>query len=131
EAARAEEALRAQREKAEELGKAKLAQAEAGRWSGRGGRIFDSLQALSEAAGIARSLKAPEEYRVKLRNEIIACLALPDLRRIKEWERYTPDRPGAALDPVSGRCTSSDAQGNISVRGMADDREVLHLRGPG
>jgi eukaryotic-like serine/threonine-protein kinase len=134
-ALRAEEEAKNNLEKAKqtehEKGKARLAQAEAGRWSGRAGRVFDSLQALAEAAQIARSVHAPAEHMLLLRNEAIACMALPDLRPIKEWEKYTPDTPGAALDPRSERYTTSDAQGNISIRRMADDREILHLNGPG
>jgi WD40 repeat protein/serine/threonine protein kinase/predicted Zn-dependent protease len=126
-----EAARQAERHRTEELGKAKLALAEAGRWSGRAGRLFDSLQALAEAARIARSLRAPPEHMLKLRNEAIACMALPDIRLIKEWERYTPDIAGAALDTRLQRYTRSDAQGNISIRGMADDREIMRLNGPG
>jgi serine/threonine protein kinase/WD40 repeat protein len=124
-------ARRADREKTEKLGQAKLAQAQAGRWSGRAGRVFDSLQALAEAARIARSLNLPREHLLKLRNEAIACLALPDLRPIKEWERFTPGRAGAALDPRGQRYTTSDDRGNITLRHMADGRTILRLPGPG
>ena len=34
---------------------------------------------------------------LKLRNEAIACMALTDLRPIKEWEKYTPDNPSKEL----------------------------------
>jgi hypothetical protein len=61
------------------LWQAKLAQAQAASWSGRAGRAFDSLKALAEAADIARTLQLPEENMLKLRNEAIACMALPDV----------------------------------------------------
>jgi WD40 repeat protein/tetratricopeptide (TPR) repeat protein len=124
-------ALRAEREGQQQLWRAKLAQAQAGRWSGRAGGYFAGMEALREAARIARSLKAPEKDLLALRNEVIACTALTDLRRIKEWERYTPGKPGAFLDPVGQRYTTSDDQGTIRIHRLADGRILFHLQGPG
>jgi serine/threonine protein kinase/WD40 repeat protein/tetratricopeptide (TPR) repeat protein len=131
-----QKALAAERAKTEKLWQAKLAQAQAGRWSGRAGRVFDSLQALAEAAQIARSVNAPEEYMVKLRNEAIACMVLPDLRHRPEFDKYgydifSTDGTRGALDRLLERCASSDDQGTITIRRVGDDREIARLEGPG
>ena len=55
-----------------------LAQARAGRWSGRMGQRFNSLEALAKAA----VMRATPE----LRDEAIACMALADLRVVKQWK---------------------------------------------
>jgi WD40 repeat protein/tetratricopeptide (TPR) repeat protein len=110
---------------------AKLGQAQAGRWSGRAGRAFDSLKALAEAAQIARSLKLPQEDILKLRNEAIACLALPDLRRRPEFDKYTARQTRGFLDGLLQRYATSDGQGNITIRRIPGNREIVHLKGPG
>ena len=71
---------RAQNETREQLFEALQAQARAGRFSRQMGQRFDSLDALAKAAGIARDLKLPRERLDRLRDEAIACLALPDLK---------------------------------------------------
>ena len=55
-------------------------EARAGRFSRQMGQRFDSLDALAKAAAIARELKLPRERLDPLRDEAIACLALPDLK---------------------------------------------------
>jgi serine/threonine protein kinase/WD40 repeat protein/tetratricopeptide (TPR) repeat protein len=126
-----EKVLTAEREGQQQLWRAKLAQARAGRWSGRAGRYFNSMQALREAARIARSLKVSERDLLNLRNEVIACTALTDLRRIKKWERYTPGKPGAVLDPLGQRYTTSDDQGSFRIHRLADAQVLFRLQGPG
>jgi serine/threonine protein kinase/WD40 repeat protein/tetratricopeptide (TPR) repeat protein len=125
------QALHAQREGKQQLWRAKLAQAQANRWSGRAGRYFASMQALREAGRLARSLKVSERNLLKLRNEVIACTALADLRRIPMWERYTPEMAGALFDPLSRRCTTSDDQGSISIHRQSDGQVIFRLQGPG
>jgi serine/threonine protein kinase/WD40 repeat protein len=114
----------AEREKTEELLQAKLAQAQAGHWSGRAGRAFDSLKALAEAARIARSLKLPDETMLMLRNEAIACLALPDLQPRPELDKGTPDRQ---LE----RYAITDDQGTVTIRRISGDQEMMRLEGAG
>jgi serine/threonine protein kinase/WD40 repeat protein/tetratricopeptide (TPR) repeat protein len=126
-----QKALDAEREGQQQLWRAKLAQAQAGRWSGRAGRYFASMQALREAARIARSLQVSEQDKLKLRNEVLACTALTDLRRIKKWERYTPGKPGSLLDAVGRRYTTSDDQGSFRIHRLADAQVLFRLQGPG
>ncbi|MGH7227359.1 MAG: serine/threonine-protein kinase, partial [Gemmataceae bacterium] len=60
-----------------------VVQARASRLSRRMGQRFDSLKALAEAADMAREMHLPEKDFRELRSEVIACLALPDLRVAK------------------------------------------------
>src|SRR5207245_681557 len=61
-----QKALNEEREKTEKLWQEKLARAKALRRSGGTGQRLDSLQALAEAAKIARSLNVAEEDMLKL-----------------------------------------------------------------
>jgi serine/threonine protein kinase/WD40 repeat protein len=112
------------------LFEARLAQAQASRWSGRVGQRFASWEALTEAAQIARDLKLDEGQRLRLRNEAIACLARADAKLLKEW----PGCPAGTGYDVSfdgdlARYARCDTQGNISVRRVADDHELARLAG--
>ena len=103
------------------------------RFSRQAGQRFDSLEALGQAAAIARDLKLPTERLDPLRDEAIACLALPDLR---------PDPGGRVIRRPQGvewvvfdRTMSLYAlrfkDGTIRVRRVADDEDVasFHARG--
>lgn len=123
----AEEARRqahqAHQEAVEELYSSYLAQARANRWSGRAGRRFDSLEALTKAAAIRPSLE--------LRNEAIACLALPDVRverRISGGSARIGS--GLAFDIAFERYVSVSPEGTISIRKVSDNQELLSLAGP-
>src|SRR5262249_51275929 len=54
--------------------------ARAGRFSHRAGQRFDSLEAVRQAAAIGRELELPSGRFDLLRDEAIACMALPDLK---------------------------------------------------
>ncbi len=111
------------RDATERLWESYLAQARARRYSGRPGRRVDSLEVLASAAAIRPTLE--------LRNEAIACMALVDLRVAKKWEGYPPGSHGLAFDAKLERYCVSDAKGNLSVRSVADNQEVMRLSGPG
>ena len=86
----------AQIEARETLFESLVDQARARRYSRRPGQRFESLSALDRAAAIARDLKLPAERLDPLRDEAIACLALPDLR----------PEPGSRNDPQACRASS-------------------------
>lgn len=100
-----------------------LAQARAFRWSGKVGQRFLSLQELAAAARHRPSLE--------LRNEAIACLALTDLRLAKSWDGFPPGTQVMAFDSELKQYARSDLQGNITVRRVANDQEIVGLQGPG
>ena len=112
---------------AEEAGREKLwqsylDQARAGRWSGRAGRRFDSLEALAKAADIRPTLE--------LRNEAIACMTLVDVRLARHWTNEFPGQRMGADRPMD-RYAASDAAGNIQLRRAQDDQPILQLKTPG
>ena len=118
-----EQARQAESEAIEKLWQSHLDRARANRLSGRAGQRFDSLESLAEAAKIRPT---PE-----LRDEAIACLALTDLRIVREWDGYPDLNTGVDFDARLERYARSDADGNISVRRVADDSEILRLPAPG
>src|SRR5262249_26434720 len=61
----------------------------------------------------------------------IACMALADLRMHQQWEGFPPGSTVMAPDAALERYARSDAAGNITIRRLADDREILRLPGPG
>ncbi len=130
-ATRAERAQRQLRERAEEAEKdakeklwaSYLAQAHAYRWSGQPGRRFDGLKAVSKAAALRTS---PE-----LRDEAVACMALPDILLDKLWGGSPPGTTMLAFDEDMKHYARSNTNGDITVRSVTDDQEFLRLDGPG
>jgi serine/threonine protein kinase/WD40 repeat protein/tetratricopeptide (TPR) repeat protein len=131
EKAERERAVEAERERKRELVWAKLAQVRAGRWSRQVGQRFDGLKALTEAAALARELEMDKSVFGELRDEMVACLALADVRRLK---RPWPGFPvGSATDmgfdadlEVYAR---SDGGGTIEVRRVEGERLVACFPG--
>jgi serine/threonine protein kinase/WD40 repeat protein len=124
EQARAERAERDAREGGLNAYVAARDRARAARFSRRMGQRYDALRAVAEAAKIARRLNLPEERIQELRNEAIACMALPDLRVAREWDGWPEGSSGLAFDGALERYARVDRQGNVSIRRVTDDREV-------
>ncbi len=109
------------------LGESYFAQARASRWSGRPGRRFDSLAALTKTAAIL----GPS---LELRNEAIAALALEaDLRLNKRLVAGPQGTEVIVSDLAHGRyARAEDARGTLSVRSLTDPaHETVRLPGPG
>jgi WD40 repeat protein len=100
-----------------------LAQARAGRWSGRPGRRFESLQALASAALIRPTLQ--------LRNEAISCLTLADLQVARTWRVPAHGPLSPEFDPSLEHYAAALEKGGVSIRRVADGREIARLPGPG
>jgi len=114
----------ARTETRQQLFKALQDQARAGRFSRQVGQRFDSLEALDRATAIARELKLPRARLDPLRDEAIACLALPDL---KAMGRVIPRPQGVALaafDPTMTRYALRFRDGTVRVKNVGDDQEV-------
>jgi hypothetical protein len=110
---------------------ARLAQARAVRYSRREGQRFKSLEALGKAAPLARRMNLPAERFDELRDEAIACLALPDLAPVGP---PIPRPEGVILstfDSTMTRYALRFRDGTIRVRRVADDEEVAHVRSRG
>ena len=107
----------------EYLHAAYLSAARATRASIRPGRRFAALEAAAKAAAIRPSLEA--------RNEAASALAQVDVRTAFEWQGVPPGTTILALDRNFERYARSDSRGNVSVRHVKDDRELLALAGRG
>ena len=95
------------------------------------GQRFDSLDALAKAAAIARDLNLPRERLEHLRDEAIACLALPDLKRTGRVIRLPQGVVMHAFDSTMTRYALRFRDGTISVRRVADDQEVVRFQARG
>ncbi len=113
------------------LYEARLAQAKAARTSRQLGQRFDSLKAIEDAIRVAHEMNLPKERFDELRNEAIACLAVPDLRLGKSWNGWVAGTTCLAFDGNYRRYARADEQGGIRVRRVADDREITRLDGFG
>jgi WD40 repeat protein len=112
-------AQQSERDAKDQLFLALLNRARAGRFSRQMGQRLDSLAAVAEAARIQ-----PDK---RLRDEAIAALALPDIRRVPGW-RSTP--PGNATMAYGGQYrlyARLDTQGSISIRTIPDDQEIRRI----
>jgi serine/threonine protein kinase/WD40 repeat protein/tetratricopeptide (TPR) repeat protein len=124
---------RARIEAREQLFQALFDRARAGRFSRQPGQRFDSLAALEQAAAIGRELELPPERLAPLRDEAIACLALPDLRPEPGGRviRRPPGVERVAVDPTLTRYAFRFKDGTIEVRRVVDDQEVTRFHGRG
>ncbi len=117
----------AEREATRQLCRSLVGQARASRFSQRMGQRFDSLRALQAAANIARKLDMPADSFLELRNEAIACMALPDMRGVKEWEGWPSGTNWVDFDATLERYARADRAGHVSVRRVADDTLICQL----
>jgi eukaryotic-like serine/threonine-protein kinase len=104
-----------------------VAQANAVRFSRRAGQRFDALNALRKAGELDHS---PDRL-ADLRNAAIASLALSDLKPLREWPGLAEGTSLVTFDPALGRYARMDQDGIVSVRNVADDREIARLPGMG
>lgn len=109
-----------------------LAQARAGRWSGRAGRRFGSLEALSNASKLIPELKLGPDAVRELRNEVIACLALVDVKVEAEWQDTSPhpsSHPNGGFDRSVERYAHLDKTGEIAIWNLKTQAVQYHLPG--
>ena len=122
---------RAEHETRMNLFESLVAQAQARRFSRRAGQRFESLDALDRAIAIARELKLPPDHFDRLRDEAIACMALPDLRETGRVIRRPPGVYLVTFDPTMTRYALRFRDGTIPVRRVADDAEVDRFQAQG
>ena len=113
------EALEKKKAATQELWDSYLAQAQANRLNGRAGRRFDSLEVLAKAAAIRPSLE--------LRNEAIACLALADIRLLKQSKALKKQKESISLDRNQERYAEADERGDVHICRVSDDKELILL----
>jgi eukaryotic-like serine/threonine-protein kinase len=119
-----EQVRKAKDDAMEKLRASYLAEARAERTSGRAGQRFGSLEAVGKAAAIRSDLDA--------RDEAIACLAVSDVRLVKQAAfRSTNPNPQVRFDANLEQYAIDEGHGNITIRAVRDDHELMLLPGPG
>jgi WD40 repeat protein len=107
-----------------ELWKSHLAQARAERLTGRVGRRFESLKAITAASAMNPT--------VELRNEAIAAMALLDIEKSMSVPIATENQIiTAKFAPRLERYATVDRTGEIRLFGVADQKEIFHFSAPG
>jgi serine/threonine protein kinase/WD40 repeat protein/tetratricopeptide (TPR) repeat protein len=101
---------------------ARVAQARAGRFSRQAGQRFESLKAVAKASRIRVT---PE-----LREEAIACMALPDLE-LERSIRFERDTDPFDVSPAFDRYAVGYRNGEVIFYRSDDQREILRLKCPG
>jgi serine/threonine protein kinase/WD40 repeat protein len=124
-------AERAERDATEKLLRATLARAQAVRQGGQMGQRFESLALLREVVGLTRSLDELNWSARELRNEVVGCLALTDVRVAREWPTPGGKDWWTNFDPALEHYAYADPEGGVRVLRTADDHEVAHVPGPG
>ncbi len=114
-------------ENTERLWQSLLAQARAGRWSRQVGQRYDSLAALEQASQIAHDANMPQERILQLRDEVAACAALVDVRKLRAWDHHMNPGWYTTTDPDVERYATCDGEGIISIRSMEDDSVLVRL----
>ncbi len=115
-----ERAVRAEGEKTEQLWQALWAQGQARRYSRQMGQRLDSLAALEKAARIR-----PD---ARLRDEAIAAMALPDIRRGASFHGYPAGTKAVAFDGRYQTYAWIDEQGNISIHRLPDNEKIGSIK---
>jgi serine/threonine protein kinase/WD40 repeat protein len=108
-----------EREAKDQLFLSLLSQAKAHRQAGKMGQRVESLSALAQAARI--------RVDERLRDEAIAAMALPDVRLGTTWRFSIPEQELLEFDGHYERYIRLDDRGAVSVRSLADDREIQRL----
>jgi WD40 repeat protein len=119
-----------EREAKDQLFLALWHRARAGRFSRQTGQRLNSLAAVVEAARIRPDNLAslPDgSPTATLRDEAIAALALPDVRRVPGWHSTPPGMDILAYGGQYRVYARADAQGNISIRTIPDDQEIRRI----
>jgi serine/threonine protein kinase/WD40 repeat protein/tetratricopeptide (TPR) repeat protein len=112
------------------LFEALLEQGRARRYSRQVGQRFQSLEALRRAARIGHELDISAARFDRLRDEVIACLALPDL----DPTGLVIDRPPGAMffafDPAMTRLALR-LRDEVQIRRVGDNHEIARFQAPG
>jgi serine/threonine protein kinase/WD40 repeat protein len=122
----------AKKDALEKLWRSYLARAQAGRFGRRPGQRLDGLDALGAAVPIARSVDAPRSAFDELRDEAIACLALPDLRPGLRAIEVPAGGSAPVFDGRFQRYALTDSHGAVLVYRMGQkepDARLTHSGG--
>jgi len=113
------DAVTARKDATERLWSSYLHEADAQRWSGKAGRRFAGLAAVSNAAAIRPALE--------LRNEAIACLALDDLQPLPAGLHGEEGKDHFLLDWPRNRYLQYNTPGLAVLRRLDTGAELMRL----
>jgi len=122
---------KAETEGRERLFDSHVSNAHAIRFSRRMGQRFESLEPLTQAADIGRGLKLPPKRLDPLRDEAIACMALPDLEPTGQVITMPTGVIAQTFDSTLTRYALRFRGGMVSVRRVADQQEIAHFHARG
>ena len=111
------------------LARSMLSEARATRRTGFDGQRFRSLELLTQAADISRSLRPGGPGLLELRNEAIACLVLADVRETQR--HWAMDGSYSCCDESLRTYAVGDRTGDVVIRRLRDDAELDRLAGDG
>jgi WD40 repeat protein len=121
---------RAERDSKEKLLLANLERARAASVSRQIGQQARGLEAVAEAAALARELDGIGVHALDLRNAAIACLASEDLRVVCEHDSgIVQNAGGNTFDSKLDRYVHAGPEGRLIVR-RVDRNEILHTLAP-
>jgi WD40 repeat protein/serine/threonine protein kinase len=109
-------------EKSRHLWRSYVNEAAALRRTRRAGHRFESLDRLRKAAGMLAELRLPEASTLELRNEWIACSALPV--DVRPGEEVLTGAAVLEVDAGLQYCLCRDAQGAVHLHRFADGKKV-------
>ncbi len=121
----------ADRKTNENLMESLVAQARATRLSRQAGQRFESLDVLDRAAGIAHALALPPERLDRIRDQVIACSALADMKAIGRVIEKPADTFAFCFDRAMNRYALRLQSGTILVRRVDDGQEVARFKARG
>ncbi|MEZ6062477.1 MAG: WD40 repeat domain-containing serine/threonine protein kinase [Planctomycetaceae bacterium] len=109
-----------------------ISEAQANRNSSVAGRRFQGLDSLTQAWSLARDLDADEATRAKIRDEVIACLAMADFRLQRRWPNTQVSRDPAliAFDRRLRRAVHVDFANDVVLSSMSDSEPASRFRPP-
>jgi WD40 repeat protein/tetratricopeptide (TPR) repeat protein len=108
---------------------AQISEAEAHRASRRPGQRFETFAARDRAIALGWRSGITADELLRLRNETISALALPDLRVAKELDVPRAVRNGAAVDPTFERYAFQHDDGTVFICRMSDAAELMRFPG--
>jgi serine/threonine protein kinase/WD40 repeat protein len=120
----------AERQATDRLFEALVTRVQGGRSSGIPGQRFANLESIRQAAEIARAQGRPAGDFLQLRNEAVACLALPDLQLETDWEGNPLGTNGLGFDATFERYAWSFQDEGIRVRRLRDHVEQCRVPTP-
>ncbi len=118
----------AKREARLALGQSLVSEGAALQRTGQIGQRFESLNRLAQAAKVLGSDLEGRKRLPEIRNHAIAALGLTDLRDLRTHD--CGDVYSVRVDPSLKRYVYVETSGEIVVRGLDDDRELVRLPAP-